>query len=468
MPNNNDFIAKAKSQGYTDEQIRQYQILKQSGQLPVKMPVVNNTISQVDTDAALHSQGILQDFVGSGWNAAVNMVKSVPMIAKAVNDITAENDSFSNAMKVTSDAIDKHLKYTIAPDYNKGIVELNEDGSMSLTNLRSLSNGLGNGLGQVSLALLTGGGSAWRRLAANTLMNFPSVYESAEKAGLNKQDAARFSLLLAPILGATEELVGVQPYLAKNLFGKVASVETKQLITKLRNETIIETLQKAAKGELGELSEQEFGKLAKETSISYLKKIKELAPEIPKGALPEMSQEMFQDALQQGGEQIYDKLFAGNSEVGKGKFGTEFLTDDPNKQFGGLSIGGYGITKKAVVSQINNGVLGGLIGAVSHIAIHQNPEFLQQTLFGFIDDNVKNGQGESAMKRINALVNLNVQQQKITPQDGEIMLKKAQQIYDIADRWKNVEARRRPSYNNKDSSWRYKYFLTSCMTASKR
>ena len=70
MPNNNDFIAKAKSQGYTDEQIRQYQILKQSGQLPVKMPVVNNTISQVDTDAALHSQGILQDFVGSGWNAA--------------------------------------------------------------------------------------------------------------------------------------------------------------------------------------------------------------------------------------------------------------------------------------------------------------------------------------------------------------------------------------------------------------
>ena len=179
----------------------------------------------------------------------------------------------------------------------------------------------------------------WRRLAANTLMNFPSVYESAEKAGLNKQDAARFSLLLAPILGATEELVGVQPYLAKNLFGKVAAVETKQLITKLRNETIIETLQKAAKGELGELSEQEFGKLAKETSISYLKKIKELAPEIPKGALPEMSQEMFQDALQQGGEQIYDKLFAGNSGVGKGKFGTEFLTDDPNKQFGGLSIG---------------------------------------------------------------------------------------------------------------------------------
>ena len=91
MPNNNDFIAKAKSQGYTDEQIRQYQILKQSGQLPVKMPVVNNTISQVDTDAALHSQGILQDFVGSGWNAAVDMVKSVPMIAKAVNDTTAEN-----------------------------------------------------------------------------------------------------------------------------------------------------------------------------------------------------------------------------------------------------------------------------------------------------------------------------------------------------------------------------------------
>ena len=453
MPNNNDFIAKAKSQGYTDEQIRQYQILKQSGQLPVKMPVVNNTISQVDTDAALHSQGILQDFVGSGWNAAVDMVKSVPMIAKAVNDTTAQSDSFSDAMKVTSDAIDKHLKYTIAPDYNKGIVELNEDGSMSLTNFRSLFNGIGNGVGQVGLAMATGGNNVYGRLAANTLMNFPSVYESAEKAGLNKKDAARFSLLLSPILGATEEIGGVQPYLAKNLFGKVAAVETKQIISKLRNEAISETLEKAAKGEL---TEEAFGKLAKETSTKYLAKIKELAPETLKEMAGEGGQEMFQDAIQQGAEQIYDKFFAGNAKVGKGKFGTELISTDPNNQLGGLNIGGYGITKKGFVSLANNGILGGLIGGSAHIAIHQNPEFLQQTLFGFIDDNVKNGQGESAMKRINALVNLNVQQQKITPQDGEIMLKKAQQIYDIADRWKNVE------HEGMTNSERYKaYDLTS-------
>ena len=325
MPNNNDFIAKAKSQGYTDEQIRQYQILKQSGQLPVKMPVVNNTISQVDTDAALHSQGILQDLVGSGWNAAVNMVKSVPMIAKAVNDTTAQSDSFSNAMKVTSDAIDKHLKYTIAPDYNKGIVELIEDGSMSLTNFRSLFNGIGNGLGQVGLAMATGGNNVYGRLAANTLMNFPSVYESAEKAGLNKKDAARFSLLLSPILGATEEIGGVQPYLAKNLFGKVAAVETKQIISKLRNEAISETLEKAAKGEL---TEEAFGKLAKETSTKYLAKIKELAPETLKEMAGEGGQEMFQDAIQQGAEQIYDKFFPGTAKVGKGKFGTELISTD--------------------------------------------------------------------------------------------------------------------------------------------
>jgi len=448
---NSLFIKTALEKGYSQDQISKFL----SGVNP-QVEIANPKVIGNEDNNVLKGQSAVMDFFGSGLNAAVDMVKSIPMISKSVNDLTVQSDGFSDLMKSATSAIDKNFKYTISPDYNKGIIELNEDGSMSLTNLRSLSNGLGNGLGQVGLAMAIGGGSPWRRLAVNTLMNFPSVYESAEKAGLNKKDAARFSLLLAPILGATEEIGGVQPYLVKNLFGKLAAVETKQVISKLRNETIIETLQKAAKGELGELSEQEFGKLAKETSVGYLRKLKELAPEAVKGALPEMSQEMFQDALQQGAEQIYDKLYAGNSNVGEGKFGTEFITDDPNKQFGGISIGGYGITKKAVVSQVNNGVLGGILGAGSHIAIHQNPEALQQTLFGFIDDNVRNDKGESAINRINKLVKLNVASGKMDEATGNVMLQKAQQIYDVADRWKTIDD------NKLDAKTRYEaYDLTA-------
>ena len=436
MGDNNKFIESATKAGYSQQDIQKYLELKQNNALPPKRPI-NTTSRTVETNVMENAQSPVIDFFGSGFNAAVDMVKAIPLIEKSALDLMGAPEEYGNALAETSKLIDSTFKYRIAPENNNGVVKIEDDGSIGFSGARSIANGIGNGVGQLAIAIGTGGESIWGRLASNTLMNFPSVYESAEQAGLDKKSSAKFSLLLAPILAATEELGGLQKSLAKNIFGKAATAETKQIIAKLRNEAITETLERAGKGEI---SDETFERLAKDTSIKFLTKIKNASlGTLKEGTLPEMGQEMFQDALQQGAEQMYDKFFAANEQVGQGKFGTEFLTTDPNKQFGGISIGGVGMTKKAFVSQVNNGVLGGLVGGSAHIAINSNPAYLQETLFGFIDDHVKNGTGDVAMDRITKLIDYRLQNNEINEQDAQKLLKKAQQIYDVSENWKDID-----------------------------
>jgi len=436
MGDNNKFIENATKAGYSQQDIQKYLELKQNNALPPQRPRTT-TSRTVETNVMENAQSPVIDFFGSGFNAAVDMVKAIPLIEKSALDLMGAPEEYGNALAETSKLIDSTFKYRIAPENNNGVVKIEEDGSIGFSGARSIANGIGNGVGQLAIAIGTGGESIWGRLASNTLMNFPSVYESAEQAGLDKKSSAKFSLLLAPILAATEELGGLQKSLAKNIFGKAATAETKQIIAKLRNEAITETLERAGKGEI---SDETFERLAKDTSVKFLTKIKNASlGTLKEGTLPEMGQEMFQDALQQGAEQMYDKFFAANEQVGQGKFGTEFLTTDPNKQFGGISIGGVGMTKKAFVSQVNNGVLGGLVGGSAHIAINSNPAYLQETLFGFIDDHVKNGTGDVAMDRITKLIDYRLQNNEINEQDAQKLLKKAQQIYDVSENWKDID-----------------------------
>jgi len=133
------------------------------------------------------------------------------------------------------------------------------------------------------------------------------VYDSATETGLKGRDRAAFSTAVGGTMAALDAFWGLDGKIMSNMFKK----SKKEML-----QNLIKTVER---DELGNITEQGFKELAKQTTVQYAQLAKNGVKEIVKDALSEGGQEAAQDFSQKAGEQLWDKL----SDDDKAKFGTD-------------------------------------------------------------------------------------------------------------------------------------------------
>lgn len=132
------------------------------------------------------------------------------------------------------------------------------------------------------------------------------VYDSATETGLKGRDRAAFATSVGGTMAALDAFWGLDGKIMSNMFKK----SKKEML-----QNLIKTVER---DELGNITEQGFKELAKQTTVQYAQLAKNGVKEVVKDAFSEGGQEAAQDFSQKAGEQLWDKL----SDEDKAKFGT--------------------------------------------------------------------------------------------------------------------------------------------------
>jgi len=132
------------------------------------------------------------------------------------------------------------------------------------------------------------------------------VYDSATETGLKGRDRAAFATSVGGTMAALDAFWGLDGKIMSNMFKK----SKKEML-----QNLIKTVER---DELGNITEQGFKELAKQTTVQYAQLAKNGVKEVVKDAFSEGGQEAAQDFSQKAGEELWDKL----SDEDKAKFGT--------------------------------------------------------------------------------------------------------------------------------------------------
>jgi hypothetical protein len=160
-------------------------------------------------------------------------------------------------------------------------------------------------------------------------------YRAAREAGLSKDDAALMTWAASPMIFLTEKLIS-SPYLIKGLVQH--GPDLKKVIVK----EITHELQQTG----GKMTEQAALNIATRSSKWLIDKVGQggkflIKSPVTEGAVREGTQESLEEAGYAAMENIYDIGFADKDAVkGKGKYGTEFFSEETLNRIGESFIGG--------------------------------------------------------------------------------------------------------------------------------
>jgi len=328
-------------------------------------------------------QGFLLDAAAGVYNGLIvqggeGVANLVPTVANALG---ADSEFVDSWMTNVTDFFEDQ-KVIYSDDANLPIEEF-KDITSSHT-----AQAIGQGIGFIA-GIITGGGVAGavakgsklinsttkaRRLGSflsGTTLMYPEIQKEAVKAGLDKGDAARFSLAVSGLISLTEGA-------ALEHIGKIAAAP---LTRTLGKKTAIEVIKEFGKSG-GRVSEKMFlkrfgQKMAARTSV------------MAEGAAVEFGQEFTQTYIEEGAKQLWDTVYEG--EKGKGKFGSDITT--------------YQSFVEATFGGLIGGLLGGGMASLSRGKGLGN-ELAQEGMFGYINNAVQQGKTENIVKLRETLTQL--------------------------------------------------------------
>lgn len=270
------------------------------------------------------TQGALPDFLKSIINPiTVELPKSVIALPNLVGGLMG-SDALTAGTDNAIKWMDDNLAMYVSPQFNEGMLKLDEHGDLEFNDARSVINGLGQGIGSFLSMLIPGVGfekmgmSAFGSVMAGaTLTSVPMLYKAGKDAGLTNQQNAIMVSVLAPVIGALENVGGIEGKMLSKVMGKEATQE----ITEASKATLTASLRKLAqKGSV--VTAQDF----KATAVEALDGLRPILGRAfnkttAKSTFGEMEEEYLQNIVQAGAEQIFDTFFADKSAVeGKGKY----------------------------------------------------------------------------------------------------------------------------------------------------
>ena len=328
-------------------------------------------------------QGFLEDAAAGIYNGLIiqggeGLANLVPTVANALG---ADSEFMDSWMTNVTDFFEDQ-KAIYSDDANAPIHEF-KDITSSHT-----AQAIGQGIGFIA-GIIGGGGVAGavakgsklinsttkaRRLGSflsGTTLMYPEIQKEAVKAGLDKGDAARFSLAVSGLISLTEGA-------ALEHIGKIAAAP---LTRTLGKKTAIEVIKEFGKSG-GRVSEKMFlkrfgQKMAARTSV------------MAEGAAVEFGQEFTQTYIEEGAKQLWDTVYEG--EKGKGKFGSDITT--------------YQSFVEATFGGLIGGLLGGGMASLSRGKGLGN-ELAQEGMFGYINNAVQQGKTENIVKLRDTLTEL--------------------------------------------------------------
>lgn len=351
---------------------------------------------------------MIGDFAKSFYNGVVpELLKGVSDLPKLVLDASDnKSKAYDHINKIANEGIDKYLTFDIPQENQGGILD----------SPRSFLNGIGGMLGTVAgtaglaligdepgaLAEATNLGAKIKNLSVFSTYMLDPIYQSGKRAGLSDANNARMTLALAPAVASASllsELWG--PGLANRLMGKeIANGVTDGIESELKGlatgEVTQETFKTAAKG-------------ASDKMISNMQKLVN-SPMLIEAAKAGGAGYLM-GAIQQGGEQLYDTMFADKeAQVGAGKYGTDIFS------------------KESFKSDFGNALLGGLLGGAMG-KFHASP-IVDESIYGYLDGSVQKGEaeGKKATDKLNTVVDNLVKTQSISPDDAKVIKDKIGKI----------------------------------------
>ncbi len=244
-------------------------------------------------------------------------------------------------IKSFSDLLDSD-RYHFTPENLAGTISQGVSSIAQFMAANALTGGVATGV--TTAAKLAPTAAKIARLTAqgvaSATINMGEVLDIAEEAGLEGRNKALFGLLVSMPIAAVEMNMGITGKILGNAEAKAA----KNVIAK-------NAVKYAVKDEAGLLTEKSISNMYKEVVAGSGEYAMGIGKKIAINAGEEASEEALQSFIKNSGAQIYDKLFAGDAEVGKGKFGIDATSAE--------SFGGY----------LNDAIAGALTGGPSALVI---------------------------------------------------------------------------------------------------
>ena len=367
-----------------------------------KLPVMNGD-QDWSTDLI---EGIYKTFVVNTIEGFGNLIPTVAQAFGAGDDekLSFEENAAKNKKEKewSSTWINAVSGFTksISPRYSDKYYQERADGD--LFSSRSIAVGLGEGLGFVG-GIIFGGGAIAKgavktiglataaKVGARTTRNanrvgsfimgtnlmYPMVYDEAIKAEIKPAHAARLALGIAGIVSMTEG--AALEWMGKGLVKPVLNKASKKVLqNELRSIGAIRTLDDAA---------LETAKVV----TGFGNSMRAMGGAMVEGSAIEMGQEFSQTYIEEGLKQTYDHIWGKGKTEHKGKFGADIgfgpgSTNSDKARWDTFKHASFGA------------MIGGIIGGGVPIVGSHGRLMEQETLYGFINQNIKQGKPKNIRK----------------------------------------------------------------------
>jgi hypothetical protein len=403
--------------------------------------------------------GVVTEFMKSTWNGfAPATLKLIPdLTSMATNAIGLHSDALDEWTDHADKWIDENVKAYIDPEHEKGFLEQDPQGNYKFTNLRSVSNGIGNALGTVAqfiaMAFATGGtgdlaeasdaikvateagdadglakatqayksaqaGLTMTKAASGSLIFAPQIYEDGLRNGLTHQDAARLGLALSVPLGLLGTVSGAEQKVLEKLVA--GDMLEEGVVKELNEKGILRGLEGRRAGEA--LSEEDFKATMKATLTDAAALTKRLVnSKVAATSAKEFGQMYLQSAVQTFGEQMYDSIYASDKEAGKGAFGAKEIVSADSGEGIGPSIFGYQLGKKAALNDVQSGLYGGIIGGM--MEAYHTP-VVNQSIYGYLDGKIRDGKGQEGVAKVKKMAEVLLNKGRLSQEQYEDLVGK--------------------------------------------
>lgn len=442
--NINPGIQALQKAGYTPEQIGQFgQIYNQrANQMAYGQEVPKMYVPTQDDNAS-----IIQEFSRSITNATLpTLAKGITLIPQVLTNAAGfapqALDEWTNDI---IKSIDQNYTGYVNPMHSRGMFEKNEKGEWGITDARSILNGFGSGIGSLATALalgsVTGTGAAGVVTSA-ALMALPELWKSGQEAGLADIDNARMSLVLAPIIGGLELVGGLETGLLKSAEKKIVGELAEGVISRgLKSAGLKESLELIGKSVPDEA-------MFKDATAASIRKLSTWGAKFASGktvkqGFGESKEEYLQNFVTKAGEQIYDTWFSeAGAKPGQGQYGTELFVPETDQRAIGPSFLGVSYNKDEFYDDLQSAIYGGILG---HGMSAITTPVVNQSMYGYIDVAVKKGRADGAIQQMSGLIQQNIQEGRMTEEQGKQAMTTATNMVGLANLLKNTPVTTTPT-----------------------
>lgn len=349
-------------------------------------------------DLYSYQQSPWADLAGSIYNTAImdtgqGLSNLIPTLANTVggdkgfdwaNNWTSSVDSWmdNNKSKI-SDAGQK--SFFTDPSLNSFASTLGN--VLGFVGLMAGTSGLGGAAGATSLVARTAPSAI-----AVTLNMMPQMSKMAQDAGIPADHAARMSLLLSGVMGASS-VVGFNA-----IMGTAGKTVAPKLIEDLGLDAAEDAIKQVASAP--KITKEVMYDAVKIANRTFTDKLKTALPKILEGSAIGAADMGAQTYMTEGLKNLYDTTIApSGAKTGKGMFGADVTSYDTFKQ------------------AFENAALGGIIGAGMSSVHNFNQPLMRESLFSYIGNAMSDGKPER-ITQVEDMAQKKIQAGKMTPEDG--------------------------------------------------